>query len=202
VLRADLARRLGDWLGRSTDALTSDPATIARVLIPITDDLAALATQLAGVIAALAPAPAAPPPPAPAPPVAPPTPVRRVVLDGREITLDAVGADAWRVLVDGRPVPMTYRETDATLTDYGTHYKELQPARSVVQLAVPDDGMPWPAFETGRSPTTRSASLHWREPTAAFHNLAIYSSRTLSLRFPLDFATVDVELTHHTDLST
>jgi hypothetical protein len=132
--------------------------------------------------------------------------VKRFVLAGREISFEAYpGSDWWRVLVGGAPVPMTFRETESTVTSSGNSYdKELRPKQPVAWaplgpcLRAPDSFQ----LSAGRDPKPargHRASCLWSAGHGEVQGTVLYDIESVILWFPEDLSRVDVEWDHHTD---
>lgn len=133
---------------------------------------------------------------------------KRFMVDGRAVTFEAQpGSDGWRVLVDGRPVPMTLRETESSVTSSGNYYDSvLEHAHPVEWIALgpclaASESFRVSKLRTPGEPQGFRASLTWSAGHGEVQGTAVYSIESITLLFPEDAARVDVEWDHHTDSS-
>ncbi len=109
-------------------------------------------------------------------------------LDGRQVCLSPrrPGADWYRVLVDGVPVPMEVTRTSTHTGNLGTTTREIQAARPAEWIQIegePCEPSIW---------RSRTASIHFSLPTAYVYNTAVWHSQSVRLTFAEDFSHVTV----------
>jgi hypothetical protein len=107
---------------------------------------------------------------------------------------------SWRVLVDRRPIPMTVKTIETTVSGAGHHYRtesEPTPAQWANLGPALQDKAPWSVASKLQLTLRCEWSTH-----AECYNTVIYGSRSVKLTLPADMSSVAIEFMEHSDAST
>ncbi|MFI6515421.1 hypothetical protein ACIBF1_07650 [Spirillospora sp. NPDC050679] len=109
-------------------------------------------------------------------------------LDGRRVRLSPrePGADWFRVLVDGVPVPMEVTRTRTRTGNLGTTTREIEARHPAEWFQIEGD----PTTPSVYGP--RKAHIFFHQPTTYVYKTAIWRAQSVSLTFADDFSGVTV----------
>ncbi|MGI5171223.1 hypothetical protein ACQEU3_43420 [Spirillospora sp. CA-253888] len=109
-------------------------------------------------------------------------------LDGRRVSLSPQepGADRFRVLVDGVPVPMELTRTNTRTGNLGTTTREIAARHPAEWVQI--EGEPSEPSVYG----SRKVYIHFHLPTTYIYNTAVWCAQSVCLTFAEDFSGVSV----------
>jgi len=111
------------------------------------------------------------------------------------------GMDAWCLLVAGRRLPMTFKETECVVTNAASYDKTLRRPKRVEWAPIGAALASASEFEVFTSPAGTRARCDIERSKAEMYNTVIYDSTSLVIELPPDLSVATVTLHHHTDSS-